>query len=95
MKKELYFSPVDAEDFDIRDGAFEVNGTYYEYKVEVYTGEGHLAISDSLGRRLPIDIEDLAYLMHALEKAHEMLSDGDPEVLVLDNQFRWNDGFED
>lgn len=95
MKKELYFSPVDAEDLDIRDGAFEVNGTYYEYKVEVYTGEGHLAISDSLGRRVSMDIEDLGYLMHVLEKAHEMLIDEYPAALVLDSQFRWNDVSED
>ena len=66
--KTIYFGAYSADDLDEMDiDAFEHNGTFYEFKLEMYLEDGFVRVSDTIGRMIPMDMTHYQDFAKAME----------------------------
>ena len=69
MNKQIFFgayTQAELDDMGISD-VYEHNGSFYEYRLDVYLEDGFCRLTDSIGRMVPIDSTHYKELVKALE----------------------------
>ena len=68
MSAKIYLFPVDDGDPDEFSACVDESGQRYDYSVEVGPNDDTITLADSVGRRMPIDIDRMDEVVFALYK---------------------------
>lgn len=83
MQQHIYFAPV-SEDVASEFDTFEIEGTHYDFYIEVSPEDGFLRLSDAIGRMVPIDVTELDSAIAALQLAKELLEAKNVTAFLVD-----------
>ena len=69
MNKQIFFGAYTQDELDEMgiDDVFEHNGSFYEYRLDVYLEDGFIRLTDSIGRMVPVDMTHYQEFAKALQ----------------------------
>lgn len=83
MQQHIYFAPV-SEDVANEFDTFELEGTHYDFYIEVNPQDEFIRLYDAIGRMVPIDSTELDSAIAALQLAKELLDAKNVTVFTVD-----------
>jgi len=80
MNKLIYFAPVLDDPADEFDSFEPKEGDKFDMLMEVHVEDKFIRIKDSIGRMLPVDVEQIESMIAALDLAKEIIEFKIPDV---------------
>lgn len=85
MHKLIYFAPVLDDQADEFDSFEPKEGNKFDMLIEVHVEDQFMRIKDSIGRMLPVDVEQIESMISALYLAKELMEVKVPDVYYVDD----------
>ena len=74
MDKQIFFGAYTQTDLDEMgiEGCHEHNGSFYEFRLDVYLEDGFCRLTDSIGRMVPFDMTHYEEFAKALQLVNSL-----------------------